>query len=121
MNSFWIPQLGGQIYAMPGMDTQLHLEATQVGDYDGSSANISGQGFASMTFTAHATSQGDFNQWLSAVRRSDNPLTLSAYNQLAKPSQNNPISYYSSVAGSLFDDVTMKYMMPTSNMPGGSM
>ncbi|HEY5259644.1 MAG TPA: cytochrome ubiquinol oxidase subunit II, partial [Rhabdochlamydiaceae bacterium] len=31
MNSFWIPELGGQIYAMPGMKAQLHLIADTLG------------------------------------------------------------------------------------------
>ena len=56
MNSFWIPHLGGQIYAMPGMKTLLHLIADEPGDYRGSSANLSGEGFAGMVFTAKAAS-----------------------------------------------------------------
>jgi cytochrome o ubiquinol oxidase subunit 2 len=60
MNSFWIPQLGSQIYAMPGMSTQLHLMAGKAGSYNGKSANISGKGFAGMTFTAKAASNDDF-------------------------------------------------------------
>ncbi len=59
MNSLWIPQLAGQIYAMPGMSTQLHLESFSVGTYDGSSANLSGAGFSGMKFKAHAVSQAD--------------------------------------------------------------
>jgi cytochrome o ubiquinol oxidase subunit 2 len=62
MNSFWIPQLGGQIYAMPGMSTHLHLMADKQGDYSGKSANISGRGFARMTFTARASSQHEFSK-----------------------------------------------------------
>src|ERR1700686_2250146 len=41
MNSFFIPQLGGQIYAMAGMQTQLSLIADDVGVFDGMSANFS--------------------------------------------------------------------------------
>lgn len=112
MNSFWIPQLGGQVYAMPGMNTQLHLMAAQNGNYPGSSANISGTGFAGMRFTAKAASQSDFTAWVQAAQRSPSALTVAAYNQLAKPSQNNPASFYSSVATSLYDTILMKYMMP---------
>ena len=45
MNSFWIPQLGGQIYAMAGMSTQLHLMATDPGSYNGSSVTPQRTGF----------------------------------------------------------------------------
>src|SRR6185295_5521790 len=63
MNSFWIPDLGGQIYAMSGMRSELYLIANGLGQYRGSSANISGKGFASMTFTAESTSDADFASW----------------------------------------------------------
>lgn len=112
MNSFWIPQLGGQIYAMPGMSTQLHLMASKYGSFRGSSANISGEGFAGMDFTAKATSETDFMAWTEQVRKAPALLDVSAYNLLAKPSSNNPVSYYSSEQPSLYSDVVMKYMMP---------
>lgn len=35
MNSFWIPELGGQIYAMPKMRTELYLIANKVGNFRG--------------------------------------------------------------------------------------
>jgi cytochrome o ubiquinol oxidase subunit II len=112
MNSFWIPQLGGQIYAMTGMSTQLHLMATKAGDYGGKSANISGKGFSGMTFTARASSQKSFNDWVNRVYPSYNPLSLSAYSQLAKPSENNHVEYFSSVDSSLYDSIISKYMGP---------
>ena len=112
MNSFWIPQLGGQIYAMPGMSTQLHLVASQPGDYAGSSANISGEGFAGMRFTAHAVPQADFTTWASRVRQSPQALTQAAYAMLAKPSQNNPPAFYTSPAPDLYATIIMNYMMP---------
>jgi len=112
MNSFWIPQLGSQIYAMPGMRTQLHLVADKAGSYDGSSANISGAGFAGMRFTATAGTQTDFNNWVQSARQSGQSLDSNAYRQLAKPSQNNPVAMYSSADGSLFNRVLFKYMVP---------
>ena len=112
MNSFWIPQLGGQIYAMTGMSTQLHLMAGQPGSYEGSSANISGSGFAGMTFTAKAESPADFKRWVSASQHSGQSLTLSTYKQLAKPSKNNGVTYYAAPPGGLYDYVIMKYMEP---------
>ena len=114
MNSFWIPQLGGQIYSMPGMSTQLHLMATSAGSYNGSSANISGSGFAGMTFVARASSRAGFNNWVQSAKRSPNQLTQAAYDKLANSSKNNPVTYYSSTANNLYNTIVMKYMMPAS-------
>ncbi|HEY5442177.1 MAG TPA: ubiquinol oxidase subunit II [Candidatus Saccharimonadales bacterium] len=112
MNSFWIPRLGGQIYAMPGMSTQLNLLADHNGKFYGSSANISGNGFAGMHFIAKASSQADFNNWVNVIKHTSSPLNLNTYGLLAKPSTNSPVSYYSSVEGGLYDEVVMKFMMP---------
>ncbi len=117
MNSFWIPQLGGQIYAMSGMSTYLHLMATSPGDYRGSSANISGEGFAGMKFIAKADSQSDFDQWVKLVGQTRDKLSLAAYNKLALPSKNNPIGYYSSVDKDLFNKVVLKYNQPPQTKP----
>ena len=112
MNSFWIPQLGSQIYAMPGMSTQLHLMAGKTGSYKGSSANISGNGFSGMAFTAKAETETDFDAWTSAAAKTAPKLTLNTYNQLAKPSHDNQASYYSLSTGNLYDYIVMKYMEP---------
>jgi cytochrome o ubiquinol oxidase subunit 2 len=112
MNSFWVPQLGGQIYTMSGMSTQLHLMASRTGDFKGSSANISGDGFAGMKFVAHATTQADFDKWVSSTASSSKHLTLESYNELAKPSSNvAPASYaFPAAYDRLYDTVIMKYM-----------
>jgi len=112
MNSFWVPQLGGQIYTMSGMSTQLHLMASQTGDYNGSSANISGDGFADMRFKAHVTSQADFDAWVRETTTTSPQLTLDQYNVLAKPSSElSHTSYAFPVAyDGLYDTVIMKYM-----------
>ena len=117
MNSFWIPQLGGQIYAMPGMSTQLHLIAGKAGDYNGSSANISGSGFAHMTFTARAGSMQDFNNWIVQAKQSAKQLDATGYTQLAMPGTVKAATY-SSAQPNLYDTIVMKYMMP---MGGDSM
>lgn len=112
MNSFWIPQLGGQIYAMPGMSTQLHLMANSEGDYYGSSANISGEGFAGMKFTTRATTANDFDRWVAATKSSQQFFTHSTYDELAKPSSNTPQTTMrlSDEATDLYDTVVKKYM-----------
>lgn len=117
MNSFWIPSLGGQIYAMSGMRTQLHLMADGVGSYNGVSANISGRGFSGMKFIANSTTQADFDSWVQSVKQTRNHLGAAQYDKLAKPSENNPPAYYSSTDSGLFDHVLMKFMVPANQLP----
>lgn len=112
MNSFWIPQLGGQVYAMSGMTTKLHLMANEPGNYNGSSANISGEGFAGMKFVAEAVSEDDFNAWIQAARASHNELDQTSYAKLAEPSRDNPRGTYKLAEPALYDTVVMKYMTP---------
>lgn len=115
MNSFWVPQLGGQIYAMPGMTTHLHLMASKAGDFAGSSANISGSGFAGMKFTVRGGSASDFSAWVKSAQHSSTALNEQTYAKLAAASKNNPVAYYSSVDNRLYDTIVMKYMMPMSS------
>lgn len=112
MNSFWIPQLGGQMYAMAGMKTKLHLMADEPGVFAGSAAEISGQGFAEMKFSAQATSQADFESWVNLVKESTDILNLEKYDQLANPSENNQVAYYSLSEVKLYDTIVMKFMAP---------
>jgi len=112
MNSFQIPQLGGQIYAMPGMDTELNLMASAPGDYRGMSANFSGNGFSGMSFIARAGSEEEFKAWVQKAKQSNTPLTISTYKTLAKPSENNKPQAFSKVASNLFRKIIMKYMEP---------
>lgn len=115
MNSFWIPRLGGQIYAMPGMSTQLHLIADQPGEYRGSSANLSGKGFAGMHFTARAGSQAAFDRWVEQVHLRSETLDTESYQSLAKPSENQPPASYLAMPG-LYDTVVTKYHAPPRDM-----
>lgn len=111
MNSFLIPELGGQIYAMAGMKTQLHLQADKPGNYRGFSANFSGKDFASMNFIAHASTQKEFDYWVNTVKLSQHALTLEAYNEIALPSVTTTAEY-SSINKNIFKFVVMKSMMP---------
>ncbi|MDO8603931.1 MAG: ubiquinol oxidase subunit II [bacterium] len=117
MNSFWIPQLGGQIYAMAGMNTKLHLMASEAGEYAGLSANYSGAGFSGMKFTAKASTQEEFDAWVETVRQSPITLSLSEYDELAQKSRNNPVTYYSSAEENLYGKIIMKYMEPRGILP----
>ncbi len=110
MNSFWIPSLGSQVYAMSGMSTQLHLIANEAGDYKGSSANISGKGFADMAFTARAGSQADFDAWVNDAAQSKHGLDMTTYTELAQPSSVKEPAYYALKDSELYDKIVMKYM-----------
>ncbi len=112
MSSFWIPQLGSQIYAMAAMETQLNLMATTIGTFAGKDTEINGAGYAGMKFTAQSMSQNDFDAWVQSVKQASTTLDPAAYATLAAPSQNNPPAYYASVAGDLFHAVMTKFMAP---------
>lgn len=112
MNSFWIPELGGQIYAMAGMKTKLHLIADEVGEFRGSSANLSGIGFSGMRFIARSSSQQEFDAWVQQVKESASVLTQEGYNQLVEPSENNPVAFYRVDDETLYEQIIMKYMEP---------
>jgi len=119
MNSFWIPQLAGQIMVMPGMQTQLNLMASRTGDFNGLSGNISGEGFAGMAFTARSVTPDDFEQWVAGAKSAAKPLTLAAYDELAKPSSYDAPMQYAPVDATLFTAIIDRVMMPSSMM--GSM
>ena len=117
MNSFFIPGLGGQIYAMAGMQTKLHLIANHNAELDGISANYSGAGFTGMKFKAIATSQAEFDAWVNEVKASPKQLDQAEYAALSKPSQNNPVALYSSYAPNLFQTIIDKYEGMTPGKP----
>ena len=110
MNSLWIPKLGGQIYAMPNSRTILYLMSDGIGDFRGSSANISGEGFADMNFIARSSNEEDYKKWVEEVKKSDQKLDFAAYNELAKPSIREP-EFFQANAG-LFNEILNKYMHP---------
>jgi cytochrome o ubiquinol oxidase subunit II len=110
MNSFWIPKLGGQIYAMNGMTTNLNLRADEMGKYVGSSANLSGEGFAGMKFETDVKSVEDFDSWIQDVSRSPEDLSIGQYSDLSAPTKNHPVIYYSKVSDDIFATVLRKYI-----------
>jgi cytochrome o ubiquinol oxidase subunit 2 len=105
MNSFFVPRLGSQIYAMAGMATQLWLQADQAGTFDGFSANFSGQGFADMRFELKALPQDDYAKWIAEAKASGADLNRNRYAELVKPSMNVSPSAYRSVEPRLFESI----------------
>jgi len=105
MNSFSIPAMAGQIYAMPGMETQLHGVFNASGTYDGFSANFSGAGFSDMRFRARAMPPAAFAQWVGQTRATVGGLGKSQYLSLAQPSQAEPVRRFGSVDPDLYRSV----------------
>jgi cytochrome o ubiquinol oxidase subunit II len=121
MNSFIIPQLGGQIYAMTGMTTQLHLIADAPGIYRGLATNYTGVGFAGMHFDTEATSSEDFLSWVKKVQSMPDRLTSATFwERLMPKSIDAPVSYFAQVDDGLFDEIVMHYMMPSSKPKHGA-
>lgn len=109
MNSFFIPQLGGQVYAMAGMQTRLHLIADEPGNYAGTSANFSGRGFSDMKFRTLAEPREQFDAWVQKVKASPDRLDATVYGTVAQPSEKAPVRYFSSVDPRLFHNIIAKY------------
>jgi cytochrome o ubiquinol oxidase subunit 2 len=105
MNSFFVPQLGSQIYTMAGMATRVQLQADHPGKYRGLSAQFSGDGFADMRFTVDAVPSGNFAQWVDAARSAGPVLDAQAYEELVKPSQAVAPFTYRAVGPRLFTSI----------------
>jgi len=102
MNSFYIPALAGQIYAMPGMETKLHAVINKAGDYEGFSANYSGAGFSGMHFAFQGLSDADFQTWVAKAKEGGGKLDRTNYLQLEQPSENQPVSRFAAVDSDLY-------------------
>ena len=118
MTSFFIPQLGSQIYAMAGMQTRLHLMADEPGIYAGQNQQFSGRGYADMNFKAIAVSREQFEAWVQKIRQSPDKLDLARFEELEKPSVGYPVTYFSSVKPDLFDHIMRKYNKSNGINPG---
>jgi cytochrome o ubiquinol oxidase subunit II len=105
MTSFFIPQLGSQIYAMAGMQTRLHLMADEPGAYAGQNQQFSGRGYSDMNFKAIAASREEFEAWVQKAKQSPEKLDIARFDELRAPSVGNPVAYFSTVTPGLFDRI----------------
>lgn len=103
MNSFFVPSLGGQIYAMPGMQTQLQLQASEPGNYRGLSAQFSGDGFSDMHFQVLATDEAGFETWVQRAKSAAGRLDETVYDRLTADHKVGEVAYYFPVSDALFD------------------
>jgi cytochrome o ubiquinol oxidase subunit 2 len=106
MNSFFVPELGSQIYTMPNMTTQLNLRADQAGVYNGFSAQFSGDGFSDMRFAVAALPADQFANWIESVKTQGQTLDSTAYDALAQPSKDVAPVTYAAVAQGLFETIS---------------
>ena len=102
MNTFYVPALAGQIYAMPGMQTQLHAVINRPGVYDGFSANYSGAGFSGMRFKFKGLTPAEFDSWAAQARAASPALTRADYLALARPTTDEPVRRFAKVDPTLF-------------------
>ena len=112
MNSFYIPALAGQIYAMPGMETQLHAVINKAGTYEGFSANYSGAGFSGMHFAFRGLDTVGFNTWVNGIKTAGGALNRAAYLDLARPSEYVPVRTYATVDGGLYSTILNMCVQP---------
>ncbi|GGD00362.1 hypothetical protein GCM10011396_54870 [Undibacterium terreum] len=102
MNSFFIPSVGGQIYTMAGMQTSLSLQVTDLGTYEGFSAQFSGDGFSDMHFPVLATNQAGFEAWVAKLKSGGGSLGPREYTRLASSHKTSGIEHFASVDGDIF-------------------
>jgi cytochrome o ubiquinol oxidase subunit 2 len=112
MNSFYIPALAGQIYAMPGMQTTLNAVINKAGVYEGFSANYSGAGFSDMRFKFHGKDAAGFEAWVKSVKAGGGTLDRAAYLQLEKPTVKDAVRRFGAAEAGLFNAVVERCVEP---------
>ena len=63
IHNFWVPELAGKLYAIPGRHNRLVLEADKAGTYYGQCAEFCGTSHANMRLRVIAQSPADFQTW----------------------------------------------------------
>ena len=118
MNSFFVPQLGSQIYAMPNMVTRLNLEADQPGTFEGLSAQFSGDGFSDMRFDLVSMGSEAFKDWVSTTKTQGGVLDTGTVAELVKPAKAEGAQTYGQVSEGLFDSISSGHMAAVSPQRG---
>jgi len=118
MNSFFVPQLGSQIYTMPNMVTWLNLEADQPGTFEGLSAQFSGDGFSDMRFDLVSTEAGAFKDWVNTTKAQGGVLDAKAFEELTRPAKADGAKTYAQVSEGLFDRISSSHVAAVSPQRG---
>lgn len=111
MNSFFIPKLGSQIYAMAGMKTTLNLISNKINSYKGFSSNYSGAGFSDMKFQVKSVKNiFDFHNWIQKIRIMHNDLILkNKFLKISYPKHIPSVQYFSRVNVFLFKKIIQSF------------
>jgi cytochrome o ubiquinol oxidase subunit II len=118
MNSFFVPQLGSQIYAMPNMVTRLNLKADQPGTFEGLSAQFSGDGFSDMRFDLVSTEAEAFKDWVTTTKGQGGVLDARTFEELVRPAKAEGARTYAQVSEGLFDRISSGHMAAVSPQRG---
>jgi cytochrome o ubiquinol oxidase subunit 2 len=111
-NVFFVPRLGSMIYAMPGMVSQLSLQADHPAETWGTSAQFSGDGFSDMQFQVKSVPEADFGAWVARVKGAGPVLDRAAYAGLLQQSQRAPPMTYRAIDPGLFQAVATQKIAP---------
>ncbi len=135
MQSFMIPALAGQIYAMPGMTTQLHLVADRPETMQGENTQYNGRGFTKQKFETLAMQPDEFETWVESVRQNGIVLDQATYQTLAMRTDRDEVQaalgtaqmpenalYFRLDDGDLFQTILHRYhsgqALPLDQQPG---
>jgi cytochrome o ubiquinol oxidase subunit II len=119
MNAFFIPQFGSMIYTMNGMTTRLNLQGDTPGTFEGLSSHFSGDGFSDMHFDVSVVPSEQFSKWAQDAAGTDKSLDQASYNQIAKPSMNNPPAIYRLADPDLFQAIATQRIPPSPGSQAG--
>lgn len=114
MNAFFVPQLGSQIYTMPGMTSHLNLMAGDAGDFPGFSSHFSGEGFSDMRFVVHAVPRAEFAAWLARTQGQSSTLDDAGYSKLAAASVGTAPAFYRLADRNLFERILAATQHPAT-------
>jgi cytochrome o ubiquinol oxidase subunit 2 len=119
MNAFFIPQFGSMIYTMNGMATRLNLRADTPGIFQGLAAHFNGDGFSDMHFDVHVVPSDQFSKWARDAASANETLDEHGYQELAKPSMNNPPAIYRLADPDLFNAIVTQKLPPAPGAQAG--
>jgi len=108
MTSFFIPQLGSQMYAMSGMQTHLNLLASEKGEFRGQNQEFSGKGYKNMHFKVKSVSEDDYQKWLDNLKNSKEKLDWDRFSKLSIADTSRSVIYFSNPDKNLFENILQK-------------
>jgi cytochrome o ubiquinol oxidase subunit 2 len=115
MTAFFVPQLGSQIYVMPGMTTHLNLLAAHDGDFAGAAAHFSGNGFSDMHFVVHAVPDAEFKTWAARLHGAAPTFDPAAYATLSRAGTSVAVDRYGGLSGGMFDHILRSAVAMTTD------